>query len=105
MTSENICYTIINEETGEICGHEEEAHFEDNTLECLGGINCPCKKFQAVCKHEYKEDERFKGDGIIMLFGNIGDVKREVRVICDKCGNVDYLKISKVRKTRKEKLK
>ena len=50
------------------------------------------------CEHEWKEDERFKGNGVIMLFGNIGDVNRESRVICKKCGAVDYQNTKEIRK-------
>ena len=44
MTSQTqICQTIINEETGEICGHEEKKH---NLYSCMETLKCPCKKFE-----------------------------------------------------------
>ena len=43
-----------------------------------------------VCKHDWKMDERFEGDGVIMLSGPINEVKREWRYICQKCGEINY---------------
>jgi len=42
------------------------------------------------CKHKWKVDPQFEGDGVIMLFGEIGNIKRERRYICEKCGEIDY---------------
>ena len=44
------------------------------------------------CKHEWVEDEMFKSGAVTMLFGNIGDVNEETKVICKKCGEWDYVK-------------
>ena len=42
---EEICQTIINEKTGEICGHEYTFHdVLDN--EACHLMDCPCKKFK-----------------------------------------------------------
>ena len=43
------------------------------------------------CEHTWKEDEDFKSGGVIMLFGGINDIHQETRVICDKCGEVNYV--------------
>ena len=43
------------------------------------------------CKHIWEEDERFEEGGAIMLFGKIGEVQEETRVICNKCGAYNYL--------------
>jgi len=45
------------------------------------------------CNHEWEEDERFKDGKIIMLFGKIGNVKRETRMICKKCGAIKYQEV------------
>ncbi len=42
------------------------------------------------CKHDWEMDERMKGDGVMMFFGKIGEVKREWRYICNLCGEVKY---------------
>ena len=42
------------------------------------------------CKHEYIEDERFKDGSVMMIFGNIGNLKCESRFICKLCGHVKY---------------
>lgn len=47
-------------------------------------------KNKMQCLHEWEEDERFASGGVIMLFGKIGDIKRETRMICKKCGEVKY---------------
>ena len=53
MTSQTqICQTIINEETGEICGHEENEH---NLYGCMETLKCPCKKFSPQKKQEKRE--------------------------------------------------
>ena len=44
------------------------------------------------CNHNWKEDELFKSGACVMLFGDIGDVNQETRVICKKCGCVDYIR-------------
>lgn len=43
------------------------------------------------CKHKWKEDERFKSGGVIMLFGDVGDVHQETRLFCDKCESINYV--------------
>lgn len=48
-----------------------------------------------ICKHEWEEDELFKSGAVVMLFGNIDDVKQESRFICKKCGEVKYEVIEK----------
>ena len=55
------------------------------------------------CKHEWIEDERFKSGGVIMLFGNIGDVHEETRVICRKCRAINYIKRNDLKQTSEEK--
>ena len=49
MTTKNICQTIIDEETGEICGHTDYYHSQI-TRECRKGeciySKSPCKKFK-----------------------------------------------------------
>jgi hypothetical protein len=42
------------------------------------------------CKHEWKEDELFANGGIIMMFGNINDIKQESRFVCKRCGKINY---------------
>ena len=55
MTKQNICQTIINEETGEICGHEKEDHtFQGKLQDCL---YCPCKKFSPQKNRRKLENE------------------------------------------------
>jgi len=43
------------------------------------------------CKHEWEEDENFKDGTVKMFFGNIGSVQEEIRVVCKKCKEVDYI--------------
>ena len=50
-------------------------------------------KQEEKCNHEWIEDELFKSGAVVMLFGNIGDVQRETRVICKKCGMVNYMQV------------
>jgi hypothetical protein len=44
------------------------------------------------CNHNWKEDEHFKQGKVIMFFGDIGNVNQETKVICSKCGEIDYIK-------------
>lgn len=46
----NLCQTIINENTGEICGHEKGDHITFDEHPCYKDVNCPCRKFQEVVK-------------------------------------------------------
>ena len=39
-----------------------------------------------------KVDKRFEDGTVMMFFGDIGNIKRELRVVCEKCGSVDYVK-------------
>ncbi|KKM62557.1 hypothetical protein LCGC14_1520450 [marine sediment metagenome] len=43
-----------------------------------------------VCEHKWEKDEIFEGDGVMLFFGPIGDIKREWRYICQKCGEIKY---------------
>ena len=43
------------------------------------------------CEHKFEEDERFKSGGVIMLSGPIGKVEQETRMVCKKCGRIDYV--------------
>jgi hypothetical protein len=65
-TNQEICQTIINEETGEICGHDWEEHYHRFPYSRNGKLyagkcktyDCPCKKFTPklnVPKNIYKE--------------------------------------------------
>lgn len=42
------------------------------------------------CNHKWIIDKRFADGSVIMLFGDIGNVQREMRYICDKCGEIKY---------------
>ncbi len=44
------------------------------------------------CKHDWKEDELFKSGAVVMLFGDIGNIDRETRMVCFKCKAVNYVK-------------
>jgi len=48
------------------------------------------------CEHKWKEDELFKTTAVTMFFGGIGEIEEETRVICQECGEVDYVKKSTV---------
>ncbi len=43
------------------------------------------------CDHIWEEDERFKEGGVTMLFGTIGNVQEETRMICKNCGSIKYV--------------
>lgn len=43
------------------------------------------------CKHEWENDPIFEDGSVIMLFGPVGNVKREMRQQCRKCGAVKYV--------------
>jgi hypothetical protein len=47
------------------------------------------------CEHKWIEDKRFKNGTVMMFCGDIGKLKRETRVICSKCGCIDYLRVKK----------
>lgn len=42
------------------------------------------------CKHDWKIDPMFANGAVMMFFGKIGQVKREMRYFCNKCGGVKY---------------
>lgn len=42
------------------------------------------------CEHTWKVDEFFESGAVMMFSGPIDDVKREMRYICKKCGEVKY---------------
>lgn len=44
------------------------------------------------CEHDWKEDERFASGGVMMFAGKIGEVEQETRMVCGKCGAIDYVK-------------
>ena len=46
---------------------------------------------QEECKHEWQEDENFSNGAVIMITGTVGDMKREIRMVCKKCGEIDYV--------------
>jgi hypothetical protein len=45
-----------------------------------------------VCEHAWIEDELFGCGAVKMFYGDIGDVHEETRMVCHKCGAVDYIK-------------
>ena len=43
------------------------------------------------CNHEWVEDEFFKEDMAKMLLGNFDSLRGEIRLVCKRCGEVDYI--------------
>lgn len=42
------------------------------------------------CKHRWVIDKLFESGPVMMSVGKIGEVEREDRFVCAKCGPVDY---------------
>ena len=91
-STQNICQTIINEKTGEICGHSQELHHEKGCSQCIAKhdkegelcIDCPCEKFQPVsigCGKEYDVNDMLDVDSI-KICGKNG--------LCEDCQNQSF---------------
>jgi len=45
------------------------------------------------CKHEWEEDEVFASGAITMVSGSPKDLGEETKIVCQKCGEVRYVRI------------
>ena len=43
------------------------------------------------CKHRWEEDPMFASGAITVICGDPKNLVRETRLICEKCGAVDYV--------------
>lgn len=55
-------------------------------------MNSPKNKQKKVeCKHHWAEDEMFACGAISMISGDPQNLSEETRIVCDKCGEADYV--------------
>ncbi len=45
------------------------------------------------CQHKWKEDPMFASGVIFMVCGSSNDLGKETRVVCKKCGLVEYVRM------------
>lgn len=43
------------------------------------------------CKHKWKEDELMACGAVMMFFGGVDDLGEETKLICEKCGAIDFV--------------
>lgn len=51
------------------------------------------KAGEKKCKHVWKEDEMFACGAVMMICGPPDDLGEETRVVCQKCGEVEYVRM------------
>ena len=42
------------------------------------------------CEHEWGVDKAFESGEVVMLFGSLDELSRELRYVCKKCKAVKY---------------
>lgn len=48
-------------------------------------------KKKTECEHKWKEDEMMACGAIVMMAGTIDDMGEETKVVCEKCGAMDFV--------------
>lgn len=44
-----------------------------------------------ICEHDWQEDELMASGAVTLIGGRIDDLKQETKVVCKKCGVVDFV--------------
>jgi formylmethanofuran dehydrogenase subunit E len=51
----------------------------------------PTTTGEKKCQHHWSEDEMFACGAITMIGGDMQNISEETRIVCDKCGESDYI--------------